>query len=50
FLGSQQRAHDWIAADNINFYVNTGDFYGTGHPGFPTSASVFVDSKWSIVS
>lgn len=44
----QQGTHDWIE-NGIDFSVQSGDFYGTGHPGFPECASMYVDSKWDLV-
>lgn len=46
--GSLQGTFDWIE-QGIDFHVQPGDFYGTGHPGFPESASMMVDSSWELL-
>lgn len=49
--GSHQGSYDWIEhGSGIDFYVHPGDFYGSGHPGFPSNASMFLDSQWDLIS
>ena len=47
FVAINEEPSDWMD-DAVQFAVETGDFFGSGHPGMPTHGHVLVEADWSL--
>lgn len=47
YVGSENEPYDTIA-DAAKVLVESGDFFGSGHPGRPDLCKVLIDCEWQI--